>query len=839
MSSTRVSLPIDSYVPQILAELKKSSSLILRAPPGTGKSTRLPPALADHFSGKILVLEPRRLAARLCAERVAQEWDQRVGARAGYRIRFESAASKDTQVEFLTEGLFVRMLLDNPLLRGVDVVVIDEFHERHIHTDLALLTAKKLQQTRRPDLQLLVMSATLGTEALASYLPKAAVVDLPAKHFEVRQDHLQNPLALPLEKGVHQAVLELLRDPICPGHILVFLSGLSEQRRCSETLQAALGNDVSVLVLHSSSTAEDQRRVFAASPHRKIILATNIAETSLTIDGVTGVVDSGFAKIPIHSPYSGHLELSRRMISQASAIQRAGRAGRTAAGVCKRLYTAVDYSRMTPFERPEIERLDFTQTLLETRMLFDAMETGVSLRSDPTDPREDWLTPPTSAALKSAEQLLQLLGALDGTGRLTPLGREMAALPLHPRLSRIMAGCKNEREKALGVLIAASLSEEFSDLTPAKVGCDLLGMVTAIVEMRGRARDGDRRLRLLENLCRLSRLELKTLNAVFKQDQVAEMALRGFPDRVCQLRKTAHGENYIMCQGGHGALNPSSSARSEPLLVALEIHQGDKSANGFRIERACPLSAEGALAFGPSELIAERVVVTWDQAAQCVRKKVQTTYGELPLEESTLPPTPEEARPLLADMLRKSWPKPFTSAEEYSDISQRLRLLQAQGEAKSVAELENDPPLTLFEQMAEGRTSFSQVLETSLKDYLRDFLSYEVWSKLEEYFPREVQLKGKKTLRIHYEVGRPPWIEAKVQEFFGTTDIPRLANGRVPITVQILAPNGEAMQTTADLRRFWSEGYPSARATWSRHYPRHFWPEDPLTAPAQVHRPRR
>lgn len=828
----------------MLASLSASGVVILRAPPGTGKSTRIPPALLRLYSGKILVLEPRRLAARLCAERVAQELGGRVGGTVGYRIRFESAVSKDTRLEFLTEGLFIRLLLDNPTLQGVDAIVIDEFHERHMHTDLALLAAKCLRESVRPDLRLLVMSATLGTEVLAGYLPGAVVHDVQGRHFDVRMDYLANPMSLPLEKGVQQAVVDLLRDPACPGHILVFLSGFVEQRRCAEVLAGSIGMAAEVLVLHSSSSQDEQGRVFAASDKRKIVLATNIAETSLTIDGVTGVVDSGFAKIPVHSPFSGHLELIRRAISQASAIQRAGRAGRTASGVCKRLYTSVDYQRMAPFERPEIERLDFTQTLLETQVLFAAMtpsQTSTALAGPRAiDQSRLWLTPPAPAVIAGAEGILRLLGAIDSLGQLTALGRAMAKLPLHPRLSRLLVGTRSRAELACGVLSAAALSEEFSDLQRGKVNCDLLGAIASIQALlrNGSRSGGDRRLRLIDSLCRAVGLEASALSSDCSQESLAEIVMRGFPDRVCQLRRTSHAETYVMAQGGHGSLSSRSGARGEELVIALEIQQGEKASGGFRIEMACPLSREAALAYGPTNLVAERQVVTWDTAVQCVRKKTQTVYGDLCLEEANLPPTVEQAKALLQEMLRRSWPKPFADDKDYLTTRERLRLLISVGELDQSVALEAEPSAAFLDHLASGRLGFSQVGERTLSEHLRDFLTFEVWSRLETQCPREVQLKGKKFLPIRYEEGRPPWIESKIQDFFGTTAIPKLASGRISVTVQLLAPNGEAVQTTQDLPRFWREGYPSARATWSRHYPRHFWPEDPLTAPAMVHRPR-
>ncbi|MBX9839149.1 MAG: DEAD/DEAH box helicase, partial [Silvanigrellaceae bacterium] len=371
MSNQSIKLPIDDLIPEIINHIKKEKSLILQATPGAGKTTRVPPALLNLFDGKILVLEPRRLATKLSAERVSHELNEKCGETVGYQVRFDKVESSKTKIKYITEGIFSRLILSDPSLKNISCVIIDEFHERHIHTDIALMLVKLLQSTIRPDLKLIVMSATLETQNLQEYLPNAKVLLSEGKNFPVTYEYLNlSDANKSLFTLVPLAIEDLLKNDACPGHILVFLPGNFEIKRCADCLKdLSIKYNFEIFQLKADISIQEQQKIFLKSNIRKIILSTNVAETSVTIDGVTGVIDSGVAKIAGHGSWSGLPTLDIMPISQASCIQRAGRAGRTSPGIAKRLFTQLDYNMRSPFQKPEIQRVDLTQTILELKIM--------------------------------------------------------------------------------------------------------------------------------------------------------------------------------------------------------------------------------------------------------------------------------------------------------------------------------------------------------------------------------------------------------------------------------------------------------------------------------------
>ena len=836
-------LPIDPFIADIVSAARANGEVLLRAPPGTGKSTRLPPALAKAFPGKIIVLEPRRLAARMCATRVADEWDLRLGAEVGYRVRFDVMATRDTQLEFITEGLFTRSVLQDPSLTGISAIVLDEFHERHIHSDIALGLVKMLRTTVRPDLALIVMSATLATDKLAAFLPTARVFDVPVKHYPVRMDHLPHPLALHLEKGVVSAVLELMRDESCPGHILVFLSGMMEQNRCRDELARSRVQDVAdVLILHSQSTKVDQQRVFADSARRKIILATNIAETSLTINGVTGVVDSGFAKVADYSPFSGISRVVRKPISQASAIQRAGRSGRTSPGVCKRLFTSVDMNNKPVDERPEILRSDLTQVLLEQKVVMAKLPAALASNGD-----FPWLDPPESAGVANAIELLTLLGAVDDSGTVTVVGMQMANMPLHPRLSRIVIGAPPSA-KLTAVLMAAVLAES--------EGGDLGQMVARLARELGAGRSGGSELASMiatvRQIARMVGVDPETKGEKMPPDEgtISEMLLAAYPDRVCGIKHSAQGAFATLCRGGTGELaagtvHPATrfgiAWSAEEMLGASGARKASDSGKtlSVRIGAVQPLTADELAAWAPQHALAETTEVFFDEKNNKARSRTQLRYFDLILEEAIKTPSAEESAIFLASTLEKMWPKPFDGVDFWTALRCRLALLVRHGELPESSLVPEVPPAVFFRFVTEGWGTVDEAIKYGLHNLVRDWLPSDVIQKLDSMTPATIQLKGKRILTVQYFPDRPPLISSKIQDYFGTTNIPKILGGKLPLTVELLAPNATAVQVTQDLAGFWRDVYPGVRQSLGRQYPRHFWPEDPLTAPAIVHRPRK
>ncbi|HEX4951651.1 MAG TPA: helicase-related protein, partial [Blastocatellia bacterium] len=444
-------LPIDALIPALQPSFQQHPNLVIEAAPGAGKTTRIPPALlapAVSNGGEVWVLEPRRIAARLSARRVADEMGERLGETVGYQVRFEEISSKQTRLRFLTEGVLTRRLLSNATLQGVSVVVLDEFHERHLQTDLALSLLRHLQQTTRPDLKLVVMSATLQTEPIVQYLGDCPTLHSDGRQFEVTTDYLKQNDERPLAEQIVTALKQLIAQQL-DGDVLVFLPGAAEIRRAQEACRdLAVREQLQIELLHGELSTSEQDRALRFSTKRKVILATNVAETSITIDGIVAVIDAGLARIAEHSPWSGLPTLPVRRISKASARQRAGRAGRTRPGVCLRLYTEMDFNARPEFEIPEIQRLDLAGAALELHAygMYDLTQFH-------------WFEPPTPQALAAAESLLQKLGAINCTGELTSLGHKMLRYPLHPRQSRLLLEAEAQGVATRGALIAVLLNE--------------------------------------------------------------------------------------------------------------------------------------------------------------------------------------------------------------------------------------------------------------------------------------------------------------------------------------------------------------------------------------------
>ena len=442
-------LPIDPLLPAVVDALKSASSVVLEAPPGAGKTTRVPPALLDAGAfGEIIVLEPRRLAARLSARRVAAEREERLGETVGYSVRFEDVSSARTRLRYVTEGVLLRRLIDDPRLSGVGLVVLDEFHERHLATDLALALLRRLQRSERRDLRLLVMSATIAAQAVARHLDDCPRLESLGRSFPVEIEHLERPDDRPLDKQVVSAVRRFVREEAA-GDVLVFLPGAGEIRRAGEALSAfAAESDVALLPLHGDLPLADQVRAVEPSPRRKVVLSTNVAESSVTIDGVTAVVDSGLARIATHSPWTGLPKLGLAKISRASAAQRAGRAGRTRPGRVLRLYTQGDFGSRPEYDTPELLRLDLSEPLLLLH--------GAGVRDAGELP---WLDAPAPSALEAAENLLLCLGALETGGALSAIGQRLLSFPVHPRLGRVIVEGERRGVAEQTCLIAALLGE--------------------------------------------------------------------------------------------------------------------------------------------------------------------------------------------------------------------------------------------------------------------------------------------------------------------------------------------------------------------------------------------
>lgn len=749
-----MSLPIDALLPGIVAAPR---NLVIEAPPGAGKTTRVPPALLAREPGDILVLEPRRLPARLAARRVAGELGERVGETVGYQVRFEDVSGPHTRLRFVTEGVLTRRLLSDPTLAGVGAVILDEFHERHLETDLALALLRRLQKTARPDLRLLVMSATLDAAPVARYLD-SPVLRSEGKLYELAITHTPHSAA-PIEEQVAAALDRLIQTGLT-GDVLVFLPGAAEIRRAARALEpvaARLG--LLVFPLYGDLSAAEQDRAVAPADRRKVILSTNVAESSVTIDGVTAVIDSGLARVAADSPWTGLPSVEVRRISQASAIQRAGRAGRTAPGQVIRLYSAEDFHRRPAADVPEILRRELSQLVLQLR----AMKVG----------ELKWLDQPPDAAFAAADTLLDRLGV-------TP---EMAELPLPPRLAMLVLEAKRRGVPEKGCAVAAVLS------AGERGGADLLALAESDWQPQTRRVYDQLRKRItFGHSGRDSR----------NQDDAAilQSILAAFPDRVARHRR----DGELLLSAGGSARFPN--CRWE-FLVAVDIEE--RREHGVPLVRlAAPIEPEWLL-----DRAAERISLDWNRTAERVEQVTALVYDQLVIEETRAPAPPgEEVSRLLAQKALEAGVERFANRDALQQVRSRAAFAGIKIDAEAV-----------LTAQCSGRTSFAQLEAADLIAAMRP-------SNLAHASPDRLRLPGGREVKVHYEPGKPPWIESRLQDFFGMRDTPRI--GGAPVVVHLLAPNQRPVQVTSDLAGFWERLYPQVRKELSRRYPKHKWPEKPV-----------
>jgi ATP-dependent helicase HrpB len=831
-------LPIDDVVPDLAAHLRRENALVLEAEPGAGKTTRVPPALLEVVEGEILVLEPRRLAARLAARRVAEERGERVGETIGYRVRFEDVASARTRLSFVTEGVFLRRVLADPTLAGVGAVVLDEFHERHLQSDLALALSRRAQAAR-PSLRVIVMSATLEAAPIAEFLGACRTLKVAGRRFDVGLEYQPaNAPDRPLESEVAQAVRALAQAGL-DGDVLVFLPGAAEIRRAAGACaELARQHELDVLPLHGDLSPEEQDRAVLPGGRRKIILSTNVAETSITIEGVVAVVDSGLARVAAHSPWSGLPTLRVQRISRAAATQRAGRAGRTRAGRCLRLYSKHDHDTRPAYELPEVRRLDLAESLL----LLSA--TGVR------DPAAfGWFELPQPAALAAARELLERLGAIDAQFQPTELGRRMLTFPLHPRLARLVVEGERRGVGRDACLVAALVGEgELSrDRGPARVS----GPADVLADL-DRFADAER-VRFEPDRLRGLGLDIGTtlaVNRVRKQlerqvreggrapklagaevDEALGLAiLAGYPDRVARRRR-AGGAELVLAGGGTAQLAPSSVVKEAELMVALDAEErGEQGRAGqVTVRSASRVEAEWLLDLHADRLT-EKTEFVWNAEGGRVDVLRRLAYDQVVLDESRAPARADDgpaASRVLYEAVR-SRARTLVDGEALDRVLGRAAFLRKAAPELALPELPGlDEALAA---LCDGKTRADEISGPELFEALLAPFDGAQRRKLDELAPERLTLPGGRAVRVQYPLDQPPFIESRLQDFFGMTDGPKVARGRVPLTLHLLAPNQRAVQVTSDLAGFWDRHYPAIRRELCRKYPRHSWPEDPRTA---------
>lgn len=840
-------LPIHAIRNDLAAALKRSRRIILTAPTGSGKSTQVPQMLLELGAlgtGKAVVLQPRRLATRLLAKRVAEERGVPLGGEVGYQIRFESVCGPATRIQFETEGILLRQMLSQPDLPGISAILFDEFHERHVYGDVTLAQALQLQKTTRPDLLLIVMSATLDVRLLQPYLEPCALVHSEGRTFPVAIEHLVQPLHpdhdTPWDAAA-AAYERAVREDREPGDALIFMPGAYEIQRTLDALrQTSAAKGALLLPLHGELPPNDQDAAVARYDRRKIVVATNVAETSLTIDGIRLVIDSGLARVARFDPWRGINTLLVENISRASADQRAGRAGRTAPGRAIRLWTENEHAGRAGHDLPEIKRVDPAEILLTLKAL--------GVRDVAAYP---WLEPPEPRALERALTLLRDLGALDSEGAPTPLGRRMLSFPVHPRYARMLLAA-GERGAVKPVALIAAIAQgrpllvrnagkgaadQRRDLLGAD-GSDLLVLMRAWNYARQNRFDLDRCRRLgihagaarqvgplWERFLHIAESQRVPIESAPPEDaDIAKCVLAGFSDQVA--RRLDRGT--LRCDLVHkrrGELARESAADEAPLLVANEIHEigrGDGEVNVL-LTQATAIREEWLRELFPDDF-SERVAVDWDAAAKRASARREVVFRDLALETRPLDPPPaEEAARLLAkavlsgECVLKEWDR---AVDQW--IARVNLLVQAcpDWELPAYGEVERE---LLIQQICHGAVSYKEIKDRPVLHAVKSLLSPAQIALVEKHAPERVTLANGRGVKVQYAETAEPFVSARIQELFGVEALPALAAGRVPLVIHILAPSQRPVQITKDLPGFWRDHYPRIKQELRRKYPKHEW----------------
>lgn len=818
-------LPIDAVLPDLLARLDAAVRVVLVAPPGAGKTTGVPLALLGagwRGDGRILVLEPRRLAARAAAARMASVLGEEVGGTVGFRVRMEAKVSARTRIEVVTEGVFTRLILDDPELTGVAVVLFDEFHERSLDGDLGLALALDAQGALRPDLRLLVMSATLDGARVAAVLGDTVLGDAPVvtsegRAFPVETRHLGRDPGERIEVVMAAAVRRALAEET--GSVLAFLPGQAEIRRTAEQLDGRLGADVDLAPLYGALTPREQDAAIrpAAPGRRKVVLATSIAETSLTIEGVRIVVDSGLARVPRYEPATGMTRLETVRVSRAGADQRRGRAGRTGPGFCYRLWDEPQTAALAAYDRPEILEADLASFVLDLAAWGVADPAGLA-----------FLDPPPKPAWDEAVALLRDLDALDGDGRLTADGRALQRLPLHPRLAHMVMRAADLGAARLAAEIAAVLSEHGLGGTAV----DLEDRIRRLRQDRSpRAEDARRLAQRWARLAGADRTGAAPASTASNDPADAGRLLAlAYPDRVAQARGAPGG--FRLMNGRGAMLEPHEALARQPWLAVAEV-QG--TAARARILLAAPLSIE-AIEADFAGHIREEVDVRFDEAAGAVRARRVRRLGALVLGETPVadPPADRVAAALMEGVRRRG-----LAGLPWSKAAHQLRMrvgFARRADPEAWPDL-SDPALsdsleTWLAPHVAGRRSIADIRAEDLGAALDDLLGWSLKRDLERLAPTHFAAPSGTHATIDYEAENGPVLSIRVQELYGLDRHPAIADGRVPLLVELLSPAHRPIQVTRDLPGFWRGSWKEVRTEMKGRYPRHVWPDDPATAEA-------
>ncbi len=827
------SYPIDHILSALKETVLGNSSVVLHALPGAGKTTRVPLALLDIIPagrGRIIMLEPRRIAAVSAARWMAQSLGEQVGERVGYTIRFDSRISEKTRIEVVTEGILTRRIQKDPGLENVALIIFDEFHERSIHADLALALCLDISKGLRTDLKILIMSATLDCSPVAALLGNAPVISSVGKAFPVEEWYSADNKDRPLRDRITDAVTTALKET--SGDILVFLPGSGEIRQCSDALKSIIPGTkggVSIHPLYGDLPFEEQERAIMPSGKRKIVLATNIAETSLTIEGVSVVIDSGLTRRLQYDPATGMNRLITVHVSRASAEQRKGRAGRLGPGFCYRLYSRHIFQSMIPFTPPEILVADLSSLLLELAAW------GVKEPSTLA-----WLDDPPTAALESGRRLLMDLGLIDRSLSITREGREVAALPAHPRLGRLLLRSVELNCLSLGADLAAILSERDIVRRSASVPSD--PDISIRIEMlhawrRSKVVPEAADLWGLKAVDRTAKQLLRLLSTrskaadkdVSDPDIIPRLLLCAFPDRIAQAREGAIGR-FVMSQGRGVALSAESSLARSPYIAAVNLDAGEKTEG--RVHLAASLS-ETLMRQECGNNIRTLRRIEWNKKEKKIIAAAEESLGAVLLSVKPFSPAEEEVLSIICDVIKNGHGNLSFSAEA-KKFQSRVSLIRKAFPELNLPDLPEEhlianPESWLMPWLGKVRTA-QDLSGLDILPALRAQLTWKQQQFLDEQAPTHIAVPSGSRVPVDYAAGEIPVLAVKLQEMFGLADTPTIAGGRVKVLLHLLSPARRPVQVTQDLKGFWNSGYQQVKKELKGRYPKHPWPDDPWNA---------
>ncbi len=828
--------PIDNILPELTAAIREHPAVVLQALPGSGKTTRVPLALLDVLSpekGRIIMLEPRRIAAVSAARWMAKTLGEEIGQTLGYSIRFDSRISKQTRIEVVTEGILTRRILANPDLAGVAMVIFDEFHERGLQSDLALALCLDIRRALREDLKILVMSATLDGGPVSALLDGAPIITAHGQAHPVEERYCRDNPDQHVTVRMANVVQRALQET--SGDILAFLPGAGEIRAVrdalAETLKDKAMGGISLHPLYGDLPFAEQEQAILPAEKRKIILATNIAETSLTIEGVRVVIDSGLTRRLQYDPATGMNRLATVTVSRAQAVQRQGRAGRLGPGICYRLYSQHTFQSLIPFAPPEITISDLSSLVLDLAA-WGVQDPGLL----------SWLDPPPPAAWRAAHDLLQGLGALDAKGSITSAGENMARLPLHPRLSRLLLKAAELRCPSLGVDLAAILSERDiirhsgSSFTQPTGGVDLGYRIQLLQQWRQEKKHSYETdasaLRAVDRTAQqLRHLTGKSSESSGKETSgmIPRLLLAAFPDRIARRRED-EGGRYVMRQGRGVRLSAKSIPAESPYIIAVVVDKGKKAEGTVHL--AEPL-AEKLIREELGEQIEIQRRVEWDKLESRIIAILEERMGAITLSTKQVNPSEEEVVLLLCEAIRSKTVK-LNFSKEIKTFQARVRLMKENFPEENWPDLSEETLLSAPEDwllpLLSGIRNAQQLAALNIEPALAEKLTWSQRRLLNDRAPVTIAVPSGHSIPIDYVSGEIPILPVKLQEMFGLADTPAIAGGRVKLLLHLLSPARRPVQITQDLKQFWNTGYPQVKKELKGRYPKHPWPDDPWNA---------